>query len=70
MSALWFKPHQVAFVDGLLATAAMAGALCGQVPLTLLVNHAGWRTSLMYCGLFGIVFACVFFFVVKDKKNT
>lgn len=70
MSGLWFKPHQVAFVDGLLATAAMAGALCGQVPLTMLVNHAGWRTSLIYCGLFGLVFAAIFFLVVKDKKST
>lgn len=69
MSALWFKPHQVAFVDGLLVTAAMVGALCGQVPMTVLVNHTGWRSSLIYCGLFGIVFAFIFFFVVKDKKN-
>lgn len=70
MSALWFRPNQVAFVDGLLATAAMAGALCGQVPLNLLVNNSGWRTSLIYCGLFGLVFAVIFFLVVKDKKIT
>ncbi len=70
MSALWFRPNQVAFVDGLLATAAMAGALCGQVPLTLLVNHSGWRESLIYCGIFGVVFAVIFFLVVKDKKTT
>ncbi len=70
MSALWFRPNQVAFVDGLLATAAMAGALCGQVPLTLLVENSGWRTSLIYCGLFGLVFAVIFFLVVKDKKTT
>ncbi len=70
MSALWFRPNQVAFVDGLLATAAMVGALCGQVPLTLLVEHSGWRDSLIYCGLFGLVFAVIFFLVVKDKKIT
>lgn len=70
MSALWFRPNQVAFVDGLLATAAMAGALCGQVPLNLLVENSGWRASLIYCGLFGLVFAVIFFFVVKDKKTT
>lgn len=70
MSAMWFRPNQVAFVDGLLATAAMAGALCGQVPLNMLVHNSGWRTSLIYCGLFGLVFATVFFLVVKDKKST
>lgn len=69
MSALWFRPNQVAFVDGLLATAAMAGALCGQVPLNLLVQHSGWRDSLIYCGMVGVIFAIVFFLVVKDKKT-
>lgn len=69
LSAMWFRPNQVAFVDGLLATAAMIGALCGQIPLTLLVNHAGWRDSLVYCGLFGLFLAFMFFLIVKDKAQ-
>ena len=69
MSAIWFRSSQVAFVDGLLATAAMAGALCGQVPMTLLVSQSGWRTSLIYCGLFGLFFAFAFLFLVKDKQK-
>ncbi len=68
MSAIWFRPNQVAFVDGLLATAAMLGALCGQVPLTLMVTHAGWRESLTYCGMFGIAFAFIFLIFAKDKN--
>lgn len=69
MSAMWFRSNQVAFVDGLLATAAMMGALCGQVPLTMLVAETGWRTSLIYCGVFGLFFAFLFFMIVKDKKD-
>lgn len=69
MSAIWFKPNQMGFVDGLLATAAMAGALCGQIPLTILVTHTGWQHSLDACALFGFVLALVFFIVVKDKKE-
>lgn len=68
MSAIWFRPNQVAFVDGLLATAAMVGALCGQVPLTLMVTQAGWRESLTYCGMFGVLFAFVFLLFAKDKN--
>lgn len=70
MSALWFRPNRVAFVDGLLATAAMAGALCGQVPLTLLVTHTGWRHSLVYCSLLGVALAVLFLFLVKDKSKS
>jgi len=68
MSAIWFRPNQVAFVDGLLATAAMTGALCGQVPLTMLVTHIGWRDSLLYCGMFGGVFAMFFLLLARDKN--
>lgn len=70
MSALWFRNNQMAFVDGLLATAAMAGAMCGQIPLTALVNAVGWRDSVLYCGLFGVLLACLFFVFVKDKKQS
>jgi MFS family permease len=68
MSAIWFRPNQVAFVDGFLATAAMIGALCGQLPLTLLVTHSGWRESLTYCGMFGVIFAFIFLILAKDKN--
>lgn len=69
MSAMWFPQNKVAFVDGLLASAAMFGALCGQVPLTLLVNHTSWRTSIFYCGVFGLVFMILFFIIAKDNKE-
>jgi MFS family permease len=67
MSALWFRSNQVAFVDGLLATSAMLGAMCGQVPLTMLVMKTGWRDSLVYCGLAGILLSIIFIWVVKDR---
>ncbi len=69
MSVLWFRPNQVAFVDGFLGTAAMIGAVCGQIPLAFLVTHTSWRTSLIYCGVFGIVLAITFLFFVKDKNT-
>jgi MFS family permease len=69
MSVVWFRPNQVAFVDGFLGTAAMVGAMCGQIPLAVLVTHTGWRTSLVYCGMFGLALAFIFLFIVKDKNN-
>jgi MFS family permease len=49
MTSLWFKPSQFAFVGGLLATAAMLGAVAGQVPLSFAVSTFGWRQSLYLC---------------------
>lgn len=68
MTSLWFKPNQMAFVDGLLATGAMTGALCGQIPLAYLVVNQGWQKSLIYCSLSGFILAALFLLVVKDKK--
>jgi MFS family permease len=70
MSVLWFRPNQVAFVDGFLGTAAMVGAMCGQIPLAFLVTHTSWQTSLIYCGVFGLALATVFLLFVKDKNIT
>lgn len=69
MSVLWFRPNRVAFVDGFLGTAAMVGAMCGQIPLAFLVTHTGWRASLIYCGIFGLVLAATFLFFVRDKNT-
>lgn len=67
MAAMWFPPERFAFVGGLLATAAMAGALFGEAPLSWLVDHSGWRQALEWCGLLGIVFALLFFTVARDN---
>lgn len=66
-AAVWFKPQYFAFVGGLLATAAMAGAVFGEAPLAYLIAHAGWRHSLQYCAVGGLVLAAAFLVCVPDK---
>ncbi|MDR3490822.1 MAG: MFS transporter [Gammaproteobacteria bacterium] len=70
MTSLWFRPNQMALVDGLLATGAMTGALCGQIPLAYLVANQGWQQSLIDCSLAGVVLASLFFLIVRDKNKT
>ncbi len=67
-TALWFDPKHFAFVGGLLATAAMLGAIFGEAPLSILVNHVGWRKSVMIIGIIGIVFAGLFALILRDKE--
>jgi MFS family permease len=70
MTSLWFKPRQFAFVGGLLASAAMLGAIAGQVPLALVVSTVGWRNSLALCSILGLVLAILFYLIVRDKPQT
>lgn len=68
-TAVWFKPEHFAFVSGLLATAAMLGAIFGQTPLAMLVNHYTWRPTVWGVGLVGIALAVLFFIFVRDGKK-
>ena len=67
MTSLWFKPSQFAFVGGLLATAAMLGAVAGQLPLSFAVSTFGWRQSLYLCAISGLILAGLFYLIVRDK---
>src|SRR6185437_6932828 len=67
-TAVWFKPNQFAFISGLLATAAMLGAVFGEAPLSFVVQSYGWRNCLMGCGIAGILLAVLFFVVVRDQS--
>jgi len=67
LAAMWFPPRQYALIGGLLATAAMAGAVFGQAPLAWIINSSGWRFSLAGTGLIGFILAFLFALFVRDK---
>ena len=66
-AAVWFQPKQYAFVGGLLATAAMAGAVFGQAPLSFFIKLSDWHTCLYVIGVIGFVLAALFAVIVRDK---
>jgi MFS family permease len=69
LAAVWFHPRQYALVSGLLATAAMAGAVFGQAPLAWLITHLGWRTCLAAVGIAGFILTILFAAIVRDTPN-
>lgn len=69
LSAVWFDKKHYALLTSLLVTAAMIGAVCGQMPLAWLVSQIGWRASLTNLAWVGIALACLFLIVVKDKPS-
>jgi MFS family permease len=66
LASVWFPPRQYAFIGGLLASAAMAGAVCGEAPLSWLMNNYGWRECLFQVGAVGVVLALLFAVTVRD----
>jgi MFS family permease len=67
LAALWFAPKRFALVSGLFMTAAMLGAIGGQMPLSVLVQREGWREALEIVGGIGIILGVVYWIVVRDK---
>lgn len=66
LAATWFPAKRYALLIGLLVSAAMAGAVCGQMPFAWLIQHVGWRTGLYDVGLAGFVLAFIFMIVVRE----
>lgn len=65
MASICFQPQKFAFISGLIATAAMIGAILGQLPLFWLVKRYSWRHALLLCSLAGFVIALLFYTVVR-----
>lgn len=65
---LWFDRKRFALISSLMMAAAMIGAICGQAPLSALVASVGWKHSMLYLSFFGVIFACVFYICIRDKK--
>ncbi|PWY55256.1 MFS transporter [Legionella qingyii] len=69
LAAVWFPKKYYALLTSLLVTAAMIGAIFGQMPLAWLVSQIGWRASLVDVAWMGIILAFLFLFIVKDKPS-
>ena len=66
LASVWFPPRQYAFIGGLLASAAMAGAVFGEAPLSFLMGVFGWRECLFLVGIAGLLLSVLFAVIVRD----
>jgi sugar phosphate permease len=69
MVTIWFPPKRFALMAGLSMTAAMCGAIGGQLPLSLLVKHFQWQLAMKYIAIPGFALAFLFLLVVKNKDS-
>lgn len=69
MTILWFPPKRFSVVAGLLATAAMLGAIGGEAPVAWMVTRLGWQHTLNFWAVTGLIFALLFFVIAKNKSQ-
>jgi MFS family permease len=68
IASMWFPPRKYALIGGLIASAAMAGAVFGEAPLSWMMSQLGWRYCLFFVGVAGLVLAALFALTVRDKQ--
>jgi len=69
LAVIWFPPKRFALVSGMFMTAAMLGAVGGQMPLSLLVKSVGWREALEIISAIGILLGVIYFAILRDKQD-
>lgn len=65
----WFEPKKFSFLVGLMVTLGMTGSIVGGGPLAVLVEHIGWRSSLLALGFVGLILFALIAFFVKEKSG-
>lgn len=69
--ARWFPPKYFALMAGIAQLMSSVGAVCGELPLSTMVNQMGWRDSMYVLAVLGFILAGVIWYVVRDtpEKN-
>lgn len=67
LASNWFSTKRFALLTGLMVTIGMMGAIGGEAPLAMLVDHFGWRQSMFGIGIAGLFLAFLIFIIIKDQ---
>lgn len=63
-----FPAKYFATLTGVTQMLAAFGAMSGQMPISLLVGHIGWRNTILVLGIIGFVLAIIIWSVLKYQR--
>jgi MFS family permease len=69
LASNWFPANRFAFLTGMMVTLGMLGAIFGEAPLAILIDHYGWRQSMIIMGCIGLGVALLIFIFTKDHGS-
>jgi len=65
----WFPPRYYAMAAGMALFVGIIGAVCAGPPLRLLVDHFGWRATILFSSLATFVIAAAIWTQVRDHPH-
>jgi MFS family permease len=66
----WFPPHYFALLTGVVQLMSSIGAIAGQAPLAVAINHYGWRSVIIDLSIAGVFLALLIWMMVRDSPET
>jgi MFS family permease len=63
----WFEEKHLSTVAGIIQAVGCLGAIFAGEPISALINHFGWRSTMLYSGLIGLSLTAFFFIFLKDN---
>ena len=69
LASNWFPANRFAFLTGMMVTLGMLGAIFGEAPLALMVDHCGWRHSMIIMGCIGLIIAALIYALTSDHAT-
>lgn len=69
LGSQWFPHEKMGTVSGIVITVGMIGGAVSQTPLTILINHVGWREALQWVAIFGVVILAFIVMIVRDAPK-
>jgi sugar phosphate permease len=68
-ASMWFVSERLGLMIGLSILIGMCGATSGGTPLAYLVDHLGWRESMMVLAMMAAVLSIVTIMLARDRKE-
>lgn len=66
IASRWFPAKYFAIIAGILQLLGAVGAVAGQVPLAVVVEHIGWRSTLFHVFLVGLVLMILVPLIIRN----
>lgn len=69
LATTWFPASMLGLLAGLTQALGMLGAAAGEMPVSFLVGHIGWRHSMLVIAFVFILLACLLYQFIRDNPT-
>jgi sugar phosphate permease len=66
----WFPAQYFALIVGLVQLMGCVGAIVGEAPVAVIVQHIGWRSTMFWSAGVGAIFSVLFWMLIRDHPSS